>query len=315
MEQCSDIRKEVHGKVRLTGCTGLEIVWFHLRISIRSCFRDKSRREDWSIHDFIVGENLGTGKFGTVYKAREKRSGQIVALKIMKKKELEEASVIQFLKREIEIQYHLDHPNIAKLFGYFHNRDTVVLVMEYGGDSDLYTCLSTHKRFTEAEAANFIVEIADALVYMHGLGVIHRDLKLENVLISKDGNLKIADFGWAVYDPNPRRRTFCGTLDYLPPEMIQRKAYGQAVDVWALGVICYELLVGIAPFEDVANLREDFVNPERVYQRIVEAQIQFPDDLSSGAKEFMLKLLQRDPSARIPMSAIEYDPWIQSFLV
>ncbi|KAI8091220.1 kinase-like domain-containing protein [Gilbertella persicaria] len=241
---------------------------------------------DWHIHDFDVGENLGKGKFGSVYKAKELRTGQIVALKILKKKELEQYRVEPFIKREIEIQGHLNHPNITRLYGYFHDKEQIYLVLEYAGDSDLYTCLESHKRFTETETANYILEIAEALAYMHQLGVFHRDIKLENILISKDGALKIADFGWAVYDPKPRRNTFCGTLDYLPPEMIQRQTHGASVDIWALGVLCYELLVGKAPFEDPLDpAREDH---QATYQRILKAHVTFPSDLSDGAKHFVL---------------------------
>ncbi|CAO3638098.1 unnamed protein product [Mucor fragilis] len=174
---------------------------FHASHQSRPSF---SQRSNWTINDFAVGHNLGMGRFGSVYLAKEKRSGQLVALKILKKQELEEAEVVPFLKREIEIQGHLNHPNITRLYGYFHNQENVYLVLEYAGDSDLYTCLESFKRFSEAETVNYILEIADALTYMHRLGVFHRDIKLENILISKDGGLKIADFGWAVYDPKPR---------------------------------------------------------------------------------------------------------------
>ncbi|KAI8377248.1 kinase-like domain-containing protein [Blakeslea trispora] len=270
------------------------------------------RTTPWTIQDFVVGEHLGKGKFGSVYKAQELMSGHIVALKILKKKELEEHKVEPFIKREIEIQGHLNHPNITRLYGYFHDQEQIYLVLEYAGDSDLYTCLETHKLFTEAEAANYIVEIADALAYMHQLGVFHRDIKLENILISQNGTLKIADFGWAVYDPNPRRNTFCGTLDYLPPEMIKRQSHGASVDIWALGILCYELLVGQAPFEDPKSRVEE--GHEATYRRIVEGRITFPPDLSDGAKQFVLKCLQKDPYQRISMATVMKDPWIQSHL-
>ncbi|KAI8642394.1 kinase-like domain-containing protein [Parasitella parasitica] len=254
-----------------------------------------TQRTNWTINDFLVGHNLGTGKFGTVYIAREKRSGQIVALKILKKQELEMAGVVPFLKREIEIQGHLNHPNITRLYGYFHNKENIYLVLEYAGDSDLYTCLASFKRFTEAETVNYIIEIADALTYMHRLGVFHRDIKLENILISKDGTLKIADFGWAVYDPKPRRNTFCGTLDYLPPEMVKNQTHNESVDSWALGILCYELLVGKPPFEKETSTKQD---PEDTYERILEAKVEFPDDISMHARSFISKLLQKEPLFR-----------------
>ncbi|CEP10264.1 hypothetical protein [Parasitella parasitica] len=259
-----------------------------------------TQRTNWTTKDFLVGHNLGTGKFGTVYIAREKRSGQVVALKMLKKQELEEAGVVPFLKREIEIQGHLNHPNITRLYGYFHNEENIYLVLEYAGDSDLYTCLASFKRFTEAETVNYIIEIADALAYMHKLGVFHRDIKLENT-----------DFGWAVYDPKPRRNTFCGTLDYLPPEMIKNQTHNESVDSWALGILCYELLVGKPPFEKEKTCTAEDL--EKTYERIIQAKIEFPDDISVNARNFISKLLQKEPLFRMKLSDIESDPWIRSF--
>ncbi|KAL7310440.1 hypothetical protein PS15m_009943 [Mucor circinelloides] len=283
---------------------------FHASNQSRPPLPSFPQRTHWTIKDFAVGHNLGMGRFGSVYLAKEKRSGQLVALKILKKQELEEAEVVLFLKREIEIQGHLNHPNITRLYGYFHNEDNVYLVLEYAGDSDLYTCLETFKRFSEAETVNYVIEIADALAYMHRLGVFHRDIKLENILISKEGGLKIADFGWAVYDPKPRRTTFCGTLDYLPPEMIKRQTHNESVDAWALGILCYELLVGRPPFETDKVAPQDL---EKAYRRIAESPLEFPIDISVHAQNFISKLLHKDPSLRMKMSEIESDPWVKSF--
>ncbi|KAI8379525.1 kinase-like domain-containing protein [Radiomyces spectabilis] len=243
----------------------------------------ENRSKEWTVADFDVGEHLGTGKFGTVYVAREKKSQHIVALKILKKEEIEKAKVIRFVKREIEIQSHLNHPNILRLYGYFHDRDHVYIVLEYAAEGELYTKLQKRGRFTEPTAAKYIAQITNALRYLHSLGVIHRDLKPENVLIGRDGQVKLADYGWSVHDPAPRRRTFCGTLDYLPPEMIENKLHTEKVDVWALGVLCYELLVGSPPFEDLAGYVE-------TYNRIIRASYTLPDDLSLMAKNFIAKV-------------------------
>lgn len=161
---------------------------------------------------------------------------------------------------------------------------------------------------------------------MHKLGVFHRDLKPDNskhtlhitilsvsnpwlVLISEEGTLKLADFGWAVFDPHPRRLTLCGTLDYLPPEMILNNFHNASVDTWALGIICYELLVGKPPF-DREKPDEDH---RETHKRIVKANIVFPDHVSQEARHFILKLLQKDPSKRLSIQDIESDPWIKRY--
>ncbi|KAG2234695.1 hypothetical protein INT48_004133 [Thamnidium elegans] len=221
---------------------------------------------------------------------------------ILKKEEVEAANVVLFLKREIEIQVHL------KLYGYFHDKDRVYLVMEYVGNSDLYSVLMEKKQFTEAEVVRYILQLTDAVKYMHSLGVIHRDIKLENILVNKNNMLKIADFGWSVFDPKPRRNTFCGTLDYLPPEMIQNEPHSNSVDIWALGVLAYEMLAGYPPF----STSDQAENPLRTYERITKVDLVFDTNMSSGAKSFISKLLVKDPLKRIKASDIESDPWIIS---
>ncbi|GAA5811151.1 hypothetical protein MFLAVUS_004580 [Mucor flavus] len=267
-----------------------------------------SRKKSWNIKDFSVEEYLGGGKFGLVWRAVERRTKKTVAIKILKKEEVEAANVVLFLKREIEIQVHLDHPHIVRLYGYFHDDDRVYLVMEYVGTLDLYSVLTEKKQLTEAEVVRYLLQLTDAVKYMHSLGVIHRDIKLENILVNKNNMLKIADFGWSVFDPKPRRNTFCGTLDYLPPEMIQNEPHTNSVDMWALGVLAYEMLAGYPPF----STSDQAENPQRTYERITKVDLVFDTNMSSGAKSFISKLLVKNPLKRMTASDIESDPWIVS---
>ena len=185
---------------------------------------------------------MGKGKFGNVYLAREKKSKYIVALKVLFKSQLQKAGVEHQLRREIEIQSHLRHPYILRLFGYFYDETRVYLILEYAPRGEMYKTLqkATLGRFDEAKTAKYIKQMAEALVYCHSkkvakvsffplctltsvnhpthsLQVIHRDIKPENLLLDMKGDLKIADFGWSVHAPSSRRATMCGTLDYLPP--------------------------------------------------------------------------------------------------
>lgn len=136
--------------------------------------------------------------------------------------------------------------------------------------------------------------------------MIHRDIKPENLLLDLKGELKIADFGWSVHAPNSRRTTMCGTLDYLPPEMVEGKAHNETVDVWSLGVLMYEFLVGSPPFEAQGH--------QETYKKISRVDMQFPDHVSPLARDLMLKLLVKDPAARLPLKDVPNHPWIKANL-
>ena len=168
-----------------------------------SARRPRPRRQ---LSDFDIGKPLGRGKFGNVYLAREKRSKYIVALKVLFKNQLQQSHVEHQLRREIEIQSHLRHPNILRLYGYFYDHNRVYLILEYAARGELYKELQKSKRFSEKRSATYIASLAKALVYCHKKHVIHRDIKPENLLIGIKGELKIADFGWSVHAPNSRAR-------------------------------------------------------------------------------------------------------------
>ncbi|CAI0441411.1 unnamed protein product [Linum tenue] len=209
---------------------------------------ENNQTRRWTLADFDVGKPLGRGKFGHVYAAREKRSNHVVALKVLFKNQLQQSQVEHQLRREVEIQSHLRHPNILRLYGYFYDQKRVYLILEYAAKGELYKELQRCKYFSERRAATYVASLARALIYCHGKHVIHRDIKPENLLIGAQGELKIADFGWSVHTFN-RRRTMCGTLDYLPPEMVESVEHDASVDIWSLGVLCYEFLYGVPPFE------------------------------------------------------------------
>lgn len=174
----------------------------------------------WELSNFDIGRPLGRGKFGNVYLAREKDTKFVVALKVLFKKQIQRDNVEHQVRREIEIQSHLRHPNILRLYGFFHDSARIYLILEYAPEGALYKELQSqpNKRFDEKRTAGYILSLADALFYLHERDVIHRDIKPENLLLGHKGVLKIADFGWSVHEPNSSRTTLCGTVDYLPPE-------------------------------------------------------------------------------------------------
>lgn len=263
-------------------------------------------QKKWSLADFEIGKALGKGKFGHVYLARERRSGFIVALKIIYKSELEAAKVEKQLRREIEIQSHLRHINILRLYGYFYDEKRVYLILEYAPQGELYKLLRRANHFDETTASKYIRQMAAALQYLHSKHVIHRDIKPENILLGLHGEVKIADFGWSVHAPNTRRLTLCGTLDYLPPEMVEGKEHDRLVDLWSLGVLCYEFLVGAPPFEESSGYRA-------TYRRIAKVDLRIPETVSGEAADLIRKLLQHDAEKRLPLKDVLRHPWIVKY--
>lgn len=258
----------------------------------------------WSLENFDIGRPLGKGKFGNVYLARERQSMFILALKVLFKKQLEKAGVEHQLRREVEIQSHLRHPNILRLYGYFHDSSRVYLMLEFAPKGELYGELQRCGRFSEDRSATYIMELANALNYCHSKKVIHRDIKPENLLLGANGELKIADFGWSVHTPSSRRSTLCGTLDYLPPEMIEGRTHDEKVDLWSLGVLCYEFLVGNPPFETKSH--------EETYRKISRVEYTFPAqaDVGPGAKDLVGRLLKHNPMHRLPIQGVLCHPWV-----
>ncbi|MED6251275.1 hypothetical protein ATANTOWER_027013 [Ataeniobius toweri] len=266
-----------------------------------------SSKKPWSLENFDIGRPLGKGKFGNVYLARERQTKFILALKVLFKKQLEKAGVEHQLRREVEIQSHLRHPNILRLYGYFHDASRVYLILEFAPRGELFGELQRCGSFPEDRTATYIMELADALHYCHTKNVIHRDIKPENLLLGGNGELKIADFGWSVHTPSSRRSTLCGTLDYLPPEMIEGKTHDEKVDLWSLGVLCYEFLVGKPPFEAKTH--------DETYRRISRVEYSYPPiaAISAGAKDLVAKLLKHNPMHRLPIQGVLSHPWVLQY--
>ncbi|TFY73462.1 hypothetical protein EWM64_g10550 [Hericium alpestre] len=268
-----------------------------------SVSRTRPTRE-WHLYDFDIGRPLGKGKFGRVYMVRTKCEPQyILALKCLYKSEIVQSRVEKQIRREIEIQQNLRHPHVLRLYGYFHDEKRIFLMLEFAGKGELYKQLSKHGSFSERRSAVYIDQMADALGYLHSKHVIHRDIKPENLLLGINGELKIGDFGWSVHAPGNRRTTLCGTLDYLPPEMVEGRDHSEKVDYWALGVLTYEFICGAPPFEDLSGYNA-------TYKRIAKVDLKIPAKVSAEAKDLIMKLLQYDPEKRLPLSDVRKHPWV-----
>ncbi|KDQ11049.1 hypothetical protein BOTBODRAFT_177535 [Botryobasidium botryosum FD-172 SS1] len=258
---------------------------------------------EWHLTDFDIGRPLGKGKFGRVYMVRTKCEPKyILALKCLYKSEIVQSKVEKQIRREIEIQQNLRHPHVLRLYGFFHDEKRIFLMLEFAGRGELYKQLHKQGRFTEKRSARYIAQMADALSYLHRKHVIHRDIKPENLLLGINGELKIGDFGWSVHAPGNRRTTLCGTLDYLPPEMVEGKSHNERVDYWALGVLCYEFLCGVPPFEDIGQ--------NATYKRIARVDLKIPAHVSPEAKDLIARLLRYEPELRLGLDEVARHPWV-----
>ena len=256
----------------------------------------------WTLQDFEIGKPLGRGKFGKVYLARERRTKYIVALKVLSKSQLLKSGVEHQLRREIEIQAHLRHRHILRMYGYFYDNKNIYLILEYSPGGELYKKLTARGKFSERTSARFISDLSGAMKYCHSKHVIHRDIKPENLLLGAKNDVKIADFGWSVHAPTSRRNTLCGTLDYLPPEMVEGREHDEQVDTWALGVLLYEFLVGVPPFETESH--------SATYRRIQRVDIRWPHGMPDDARDLIGKLLKKDPRQRLPLECIPKHPFV-----
>jgi serine/threonine protein kinase len=174
------------------------------------------------------------------------------------------------------------------------------LILEYAPDGDVFTELRSFHRFNEQKSANYVYQVIKAFVYLHSNGVIHRDLKPEN-LLNSCGVIKLSDFGWSIHSDN-KRKTLCGTLDYLPPEMVRNEEYDNRIDFWAVGILTYEFLVGEPPFDSRTK--------EETYRKIDEVKLDFPQFISTLAKDFVSRLLKRNPRERMTLEMALQHPWI-----
>lgn len=242
--------------------------------------------------DFEFLKVLGRGSFGKVMQVRKKDSGEVFAMKILKKSAIIARNQVEHTRAERQILQSLQHPFLMHLRYAFQTEGKLYFVLDYYRGGELFFHLKKRRRFNEDEARIFVAEVGMALGHLHSLDVIYRDLKPENILLDNDGHICLTDFGLSKeLEQDDQAHTFCGTPEYLAPEIVMNLGHGKAVDWWSLGILLYELTVGIPPFYSQ--------NVNEMYRKIQEAPLLFPPNLSAHCKDLIKQLLERDPSQRL----------------
>eukprot|EP01125_Pyxidicula_operculata_P014765 TRINITY_DN4962_c0_g1_i1.p1 TRINITY_DN4962_c0_g1~~TRINITY_DN4962_c0_g1_i1.p1 ORF type:complete len:478 (-),score=153.15 TRINITY_DN4962_c0_g1_i1:239-1672(-) len=257
--------------------------------------------------DFERIKVIGRGGFGKVLLVMKKDTGKVYAMKILKKADIAAAGEVEHTKTERNVLVKLQHPFLPRLHFSFQSEKRLYFIMDFINGGELFHHLQQCKRFPEERAKFYAAQIVSVLQYVHENGIIYRDLKPENLLLTSDGNIILTDFGLAkegMNNANSLTSTFCGTPEYFAPEIIKSEDYTKAVDWWSAGTLFYEMLTGLPPFYTQ--------NEEDMYHMIMTAQLEFPEYFSPEVADLISKLLDRDPNTRLQDPAhIRAHPWFK----
>ena len=257
------------------------------------------------ITDFEKDKEIGKGGFGLVWKVTHKKTQKVYCIKVIEKAGIMQQKLEAQMNREIEIMYILNHPHCLRLKNHFEDDQNFYLVMPLAHKGQLYRVLRKFRKFDERTAAQILRETISALQYLHSFKppIIHRDIKPENLLLNNGGRVLLADFGWSNFSDGDVRKTFCGTPEYIAPEMLLKKGHDTRVDIWSVGVLMFELLAGYSPF--VAKNNQD------LYQNIRRLKIQWPKDMPPLAKNLIGKILKLNPLDRPSLQEILDHQWFK----
>ncbi|XP_076141083.1 testis-specific serine/threonine-protein kinase 1-like [Alosa pseudoharengus] len=262
---------------------------------------------------YILGNTLGDGSYGKVKSAYSESLKSNVAVKIINRKKAAADFLEKFLPRELEIQASLCHPNVVKIFKIFETSDgKVFIVMELGVRGDLLEYVKSRGALAEDFARKLFRQLSVAIKFIHAQDIVHRDLKCENLLLDKDFNLKVSDFGFTrriIYDDTGKMelsKTFCGSAAYAAPEVLQGIPYNPKMyDVWSMGVILFVMMCGAMPYDDS--------NIKRMLRIQKEHRVDFPHSkqVPGECKDIIYKMLHPDVKRRLDIGSILDHQWLQ----
>jgi serine/threonine protein kinase len=236
---------------------------------------------------------LGKGSFGEVYLVQHKRSGQIFAMKVLRKSKIMGRNLVRYAVTERNLLSYIRHPFIVRLYFAFQTPSCLVLGLEFCPGGSLAQYIQRESRLSENLAKLYFTEVCMAIEYLHERQVVYRDLKPDNVVLDEIGHAKLTDFGLSKegVEGIAGAKSFCGSVAYLAPEILARKGHGLAVDLYGLGVLLYECLVGSPPYYSK--------NKEKLFKNITSAVLQVPPHVSATAASLICALMERNPADRI----------------
>jgi RAC serine/threonine-protein kinase len=246
------------------------------------------------LDSFQMIKVIGKGSFGKVFLVREKRTKEMFALKVLKKDNIIKRNQVEHTKTERSVLGYVSHPFIVGLNMAFQSNDKLYFVLDYCAGGELFFHLGKVGKFTEHRACFYAAEITLAIDYVHALDIVYRDLKPENVLLDSRGHVRLTDFGLSkegISKSSSGANSFCGTPEYLAPEILNRQGHGRAVDWWSLGALLYEMLTGLPPF----YCRDR----EKLFEKIRKGTLEYPKYLSPRAHQILRGLLTKDPHRRL----------------
>ncbi|KAG2242910.1 hypothetical protein Bca4012_023650 [Brassica carinata] len=269
--------------------------------------KDRTSPQALILGRYEMGKLLGHGTFAKVYLARNVKTGESVAIKVIDKEKILKGGLIAHIKREISILRRVRHPNIVQLFEVMATKAKIYFVMEYVRGGELFNKVAKG-RLKEEVARRYFQQLISAVTFCHARGVYHRDIKPENLLLDENGNLKVSDFGLSAVSDQIRQdglfHTFCGTPAYVAPEVLARKGYDAAkVDIWSCGVVLFVLMAGYLPFHDR--------NVMAMYKKIYKGEFRCPRWFSPELTRLCSRLLETNPEKRFTFPEIMENSWFK----
>lgn len=262
-------------------------------LAMSTAFKANKTAKHLTIEDFDLLKVVGKGSFGKVMQVRKIDTQRIYALKTIRKAHIVSRSEVNHTLAERTVLAQIDNPFIVPLKFSFQSPEKLYLVLAFINGGELFHHLQREGRFDLNRARFYTAELLCALECLHQFNVIYRDLKPENILLDYTGHIALCDFGLCKLnmDSQDKTNTFCGTPEYLAPELLLGKGYTKVVDWWTLGVLFYEMLTGLPPFYDQ--------NTNEMYRKIMHEPLRFPDDMDREARSLLTGLLERDPAKRL----------------